>query len=48
MVYCVDVETPKAGDSAKPFAKGLVVDYGICKFKQKVLADCISKYENEK
>jgi len=48
MEYCVDIQPPIAGSSAKPFAKGVVIDYGICKFKQKVLADCINKYESVK
>jgi len=48
MIYCVDIAPATEGMAVKPFTKGLVVDYGICKFKQRVLADCINKYEAEK
>lgn len=48
MTYCVDIAPATEGMAVKPFTKGLVVDYGICKFKQRVLADCINKYEAEK
>lgn len=29
----------------KAFAKGLLIDYLICKYKQAVLAKCITDYE---
>jgi len=45
MSYCSDLEIITNEKTPKAFAEGVVVDYGICKFKQKILADCISRYE---
>ncbi len=48
LVPCTDVETPVKGQDIKPLYKGLIVDYGVCKFKQRILKDCIERYENKK
>lgn len=47
MEYCYDLKEVAPSTAVKPFTKGVVIDYGICKFKQKVLADCITQYEKQ-
>lgn len=48
MVECLAIPPQVEGANPKVYGKGLTIDYGICKFKQRVLADCINKYEAEK
>ena len=45
LVACPEIEEPTKGSDVKPLYKGLIVDYGVCAFKQLILADCINKYE---
>lgn len=38
---------PSLSKNVKMYAKGLTIDYLVCQYKQRVLAECISKYENQ-
>lgn len=45
MVECDPIKEVNLSTAVKPFAVDLIGNYGVCKFKQKVLADCITQYE---
>lgn len=47
MTYCDQIEEPTNEARPKTFAKGLVIDYGVCAFKHRVVVDCVRKYESK-
>ena len=48
LAECDAIKEVKEGDSVLEYAHSLTLDYGICRYKHKVLVDCIKKYEEQK